>query len=457
VEPEPEVLPSCCVKTIETGKVRCCKSKAKKNENLIDSGLSQVLLGVVPVDNMAGKSPKLTQKTRHETRFGISSFVYRARRPFHPGRLYDEFLSPNFMVLLEQQAEDEDSDSEDEEEATENGAGGDAPAKTEENEEKKKEEKAARKRKSQAVYMDKEPRAKVEAPPKVEENEEEEEDDEPMPDPVTIFVENLATGLTAKKIYNFFEKKDVNVMEIRMHKKKPNAFVDVGGEEEAKKALALDGVDFKGSQLKITMAEVQPEKREDLKEPTEEELAAIKKEQEETLAKQQEIAGEKKKVRVKMMGELLRSKGFVWVASSHDVMGGWQQAGNIIRVESEGPWMCNIPDAWKDTPNEELVVKDMKDADGKEYKFSDRRQELVFIGIKLKHKAIQTCLDDCLLTDEEMSEGPEKWAELYGEEDKLGLELDLDEEDDSDDEDMEEGEGSGEEGWEDEEVSSEFV
>ena len=30
-------------------------------------------------------------------RFGISSFIYRARRPFHPGRLYDVFLEPHFF------------------------------------------------------------------------------------------------------------------------------------------------------------------------------------------------------------------------------------------------------------------------------------------------------------------------------------------------------------------------
>merc|ERR1712178_421545 len=139
---------------------------------------------------------------------------------------------------------------------------------------------------------------KVEAPPKEEENgEEAEEDDEPEPEPVTIFVENLAKGLTAKKIYNFFVKRDVNVMEIRMHKKKPNAFVDVGGEEEAKKALALDGEELKESKLKISMAEKQPEKKEE-REPTEEEIAEAKKEQEEALAKQQEIAGEKKTARV---------------------------------------------------------------------------------------------------------------------------------------------------------------
>ena len=50
----------------------------------------------------------------------------------------------------------------------------------------------------------------------------------------------------------------------------------------------------------------------------------MKKEQEEALAKQQEVAGEKKATRVKFMGELLRSKGFVWVASSHDVMVRWE-------------------------------------------------------------------------------------------------------------------------------------
>jgi len=134
-------------------------------------------------------------------------------------------------------------------------------------------------------------------------------------------------------------------------------------------------------------------------------------------------------------------------------MGGWQQAGNIIRIESEGPWMCNTPDAWKGTPNEELVLKDMQDENGKEHKFSDRRQELVFIGIKLNHRAIQTCLDDCLLTDDEMEEGPEKWAESYSEEDKLGLALELDEEDDSEDEDMDE-EDEEDDGEEEEEGSS---
>ena len=93
------------------------------------------------------------------------------------------------------------------------------------------------------------------------------------------------------------------------------------------------------------------------------------------------------------MGELLRSKGFVWVASSNKIMGGWQQAGNVIRMEGEGLWMCENPALWKGTGTEELVLKDMRKESGEDWPFGDRRQELVFIGIKLSIDAIQNTLD----------------------------------------------------------------
>ena len=73
---EPQQTESCCKKSMEEGGKKCCKSKAKNGQE-IDSGLSQIILGVVSSGEKA--------LTRHEERFGISSFIYRARRPFHPG------------------------------------------------------------------------------------------------------------------------------------------------------------------------------------------------------------------------------------------------------------------------------------------------------------------------------------------------------------------------------------
>ena len=65
-------------------------------------------LDVVP-NNMSAKDRKTT---RHEARFGITSFIYRARRPFHPGRLRDIFLEPYFVSVEHEEDEEEEKMSE---------------------------------------------------------------------------------------------------------------------------------------------------------------------------------------------------------------------------------------------------------------------------------------------------------------------------------------------------------
>eukprot|EP00092_Neocalanus_flemingeri_P019242 GFUD01020844.1.p1 GENE.GFUD01020844.1~~GFUD01020844.1.p1 ORF type:complete len:434 (+),score=111.38 GFUD01020844.1:52-1353(+) len=86
---ETKVL-ECCVTSLAKDGKKCCKSK---DGSLVDSGLSQVQLDVV-ANNMKDR-----KMTRHEARFGITSFIYRARRPFHPGRLGDLLLEPFFSAM----------------------------------------------------------------------------------------------------------------------------------------------------------------------------------------------------------------------------------------------------------------------------------------------------------------------------------------------------------------------
>ena len=78
------------LKALYTNIVKHCLHvwRQDKTGQEVDTGISQIIVGVVASSK---------EVTRHQKRFGISSFIYRARRPFHPGRLYDVFLEPHFF------------------------------------------------------------------------------------------------------------------------------------------------------------------------------------------------------------------------------------------------------------------------------------------------------------------------------------------------------------------------
>ena len=98
-------------------------------------------------------------------------------------------------------------------------------------------------------------------------------------------------------------------------------------------------------------------------------------------------------------GNILRTKGFCWLAGRDTFMIGFAQSGRIGGLVPIMPWYTLIP-------KEQWGIIDPKDLAMIESKFAephgDRRQEIVFIGTDLKVDSIREALDSCLLTKKEL-------------------------------------------------------
>ncbi len=107
--------------------------------------------------------------------------------------------------------------------------------------------------------------------------------------------------------------------------------------------------------------------------------------------------------------EVIRAKGFFWVASRHNLVGEWSQAGRVLSVGPVGLWWAALDQSEIDE-NRELFEQSARAA--WEGEFGDRRQEIAFIGAAMDRSLIESRLDACLLTDEEMAMGPLGWMGL---------------------------------------------
>ncbi len=102
---------------------------------------------------------------------------------------------------------------------------------------------------------------------------------------------------------------------------------------------------------------------------------------------------------------VIRSKGFFWLASSMNWIGGWSQAGGACQYELAGTWWATCPE--RDWP-ESSGVRDKIRSHFQE-PYGDRRQEIVLIGIDMDINGLRSKLDGALLTDEEFEESPSGW------------------------------------------------
>jgi G3E family GTPase len=251
-----EDLKDCCKEAMSKGGMPCCRRARTR-----DSGKSKVVLGYTGVKlDESGKALSL----RHASRFGITSFIYQARRPFHPERFDQEFVEKFFVFHRRKSDEEQEDDS---------------------------------------------------------------------------------------------------------SKLRKNRDQGKGRKQKREKEAQRD--------------------------------AAARKLQRESI--------KKGKQRTEKMGELLRSKGFLWLANRTDFMGVMSTANDVLTIDFPDRWMALQSKAWE---GDEVVKAAMR----KDFvePWGDRRQDLVFIGRDLKHEIIQDMLDACLLTDEEFAMGPDGWKAVFG-------------------------------------------
>lgn len=115
---------------------------------------------------------------------------------------------------------------------------------------------------------------------------------------------------------------------------------------------------------------------------------------------------------------VVRSKGFMWLGDSNVAANYWSHSGTAFEMQCLGRWWSTLPR--KEWPPDAVatILADFDDQDHEEGSYDsvgDRRQEVVFIGPGLstpgRQEDIVSCLDQCLLDDEEWEEYKAKRTE----------------------------------------------
>lgn len=96
--------------------------------------------------------------------------------------------------------------------------------------------------------------------------------------------------------------------------------------------------------------------------------------------------------------EILRSKGFFWLASRNKMAGLLSQAGSSIQFQGAGYWIATLPKIQQ----QQIFEEDYTISSRWDEEYGDRQTEIVFIGMDMEREEIEVALDACLLTNEEM-------------------------------------------------------
>lgn len=105
---------------------------------------------------------------------------------------------------------------------------------------------------------------------------------------------------------------------------------------------------------------------------------------------------------------VVRAKGYAWIASQPNIVVYWSLAGALGRYEAIGKWFAGTPkERWPQDAESVAAATSRY-----EEPYGDRMQEIVFIGIEMDEQAIRDELNSCLLTQDELKLGFDNWTKL---------------------------------------------
>lgn len=103
--------------------------------------------------------------------------------------------------------------------------------------------------------------------------------------------------------------------------------------------------------------------------------------------------------------DVVRAKGFIWLASRNNIACILSQAGPSIVLQGAGEWIAAYPAE----EQQQILSEEPELLERWHEEYGDRLTELVFIGIGMSKEEIEQSLDACLLTEEEQQE---EWSRL---------------------------------------------
>jgi G3E family GTPase len=109
----------------------------------------------------------------------------------------------------------------------------------------------------------------------------------------------------------------------------------------------------------------------------------------------------------KGLAGVFRAKGFFWLATRMDEVGGLNLAGSELQSSSAGRWWATRDAQTRESEMPARTRKEWQEP------FGDRRQSFAVMAMNVSRDSLQNQLDSCLLTDDEMAGGEQTWRAFH--------------------------------------------